>query len=99
MNLNLGEKITTINARAFEEAKCFSEEKPIDLKNVTRIEEGAFRGSNISILNTKLTTYIGKEAFLSSEIKELNGANNLKDIDEYAFKYAERLTKIENDGN
>ena len=99
LNLNLGENITTINARAFEEAKCFSEEKPIDLKNVTRIEEGAFRGSNISILNTKLTTYIGKEAFLSSEIKELNGANNLKDIDEYAFKYAERLTKIENDGN
>ena len=99
LNLNLGEKITTINARAFEEAKCFSEEKPIDLKNVTRIEEGAFRGSNISILNTKLTTYIGKEAFLGSEIKELNGAKNLKDIDEYAFKYAERLTKIENDGN
>ncbi len=99
LNLNLGQKITTINARAFEEAKCFSEAKPIDLKNVTRIEEGAFRGSNISILNTKLTTYIGKEAFLSSEIKELNGANNLKDIDEYAFKYAERLTKIENDGN
>lgn len=99
LNLNLGEKITTINARAFEEAKCFSEEKPIDLKNVTRIEEGAFIGSNISILNTKLTTYIGKEAFYASEIKELNGANNLKDIDEYAFKHANKLTKIENDGN
>lgn len=98
-NVTINECISTIGEGAFE--ACSNLEKVIVNGNgLYRIEDGAFRNcfylGTFTINQTSPLQYIGKSAFESTDIYQLNLPSNLVNIGENAFYDCTNLTYVVN---